>query len=133
MKKKISKSEAAGEIRKGMGKFSEDDLANVVKKEKKIKNKFLKAIPLKRFLKDFLLLFALIKDYYSGYYREIPWWTIAAIGVALLYVLNPFDLIPDFIPGAGYLDDAAVIAACLNMAEKDIDKYQLWSDDKNNS
>ena len=124
MRKNITQEEATGEIRKGMGKFSEKDLKNVVKKEKQIKGKFLKAIPLKQFFEDFLILFALLKDYFNGKYREVPWWTIAAIGVALLYVLSPLDLIPDFIPFVGYLDDAAVIAACLKMVEKDLDKYK---------
>jgi len=124
MRKNITQEEAAGEIRKGMGKFSEKDLENVVNKEEKLKWKFLKEVPLKTFFEDFLILFALVKDYFNGNYRSVPWWTIAAIGVALLYVLSPLDLIPDFIPFVGYLDDAAVIAACLKMVEKDLDKYK---------
>ncbi len=131
MKTKISEQEAVNEIRKGMGKFSENDLKKVISKGEKIKSKFLKAMPLKRFLKDFLMLFALIKDYFNGYYREVPWWTIASIGVALLYVLSPIDLIPDFIPIVGYIDDAAVIGACLKMVEKDIERYKEWSKQDN--
>lgn len=30
---------------------------------------------------------------------------------ALLYFINPFDVIPDWLPGVGYLDDAAALAA----------------------
>ena len=60
MRKNITQEEAAGEIRKGMGKFSEKDLENVVNKEEKLKWKFLKEVPLKTFFEDFLILFALV-------------------------------------------------------------------------
>ena len=30
---------------------------------------------------------------------------------ALLYLINPFDLIPDFVPGAGYIDDLGALTA----------------------
>ena len=66
------------------------------------------------------------QDYANGNYREVPFNVVAAIGGALLYVLSPLDLIPDFIPIVGYLDDAAVIAFCLNLIEKDLISYKVW-------
>ncbi len=40
---------------------------------------------------------------------RVPLWTKAvALGVAL-YILSPLDLIPDFIPVLGELDDVAVL------------------------
>ncbi|MBN1484696.1 MAG: DUF1232 domain-containing protein [Chloroflexia bacterium] len=35
------------------------------------------------------------------------------IGAAVLYVISPLDLVPDFIPGAGLIDDLAAIAFTL--------------------
>ncbi len=32
---------------------------------------------------------------------------------ALFYLCNPYDVIPDYSPGSGYLDDAIVINSCL--------------------
>jgi len=51
--------------------------------------------------------------------KKIPFRTIAAIVAGLLYVLNLLDLIPDFIPLVGQIDDAAVIAACLLMVRQE--------------
>lgn len=35
------------------------------------------------------------------------------IGAALFYFINPFDIIPDYTPGIGYLDDLFVLTLCL--------------------
>lgn len=72
------------------------------------------------------LLISLVKDYWSGAYREIPYWALAAIVFALLYVLNPFDLIPDAIPYVGQLDDAAVVAVCLVLVEQELSDCEAW-------
>jgi uncharacterized membrane protein YkvA (DUF1232 family) len=42
------------------------------------------------------------------------------IASALLYFINPFDVIPDFSPGLGYLDDLFVLIFCLkSLTRKD--------------
>ncbi len=57
-------------------------------------------------------------------YTEVPLGTILGIVSALIYILSPIDLIPDRIPGAGHLDDAAVLLICLKAgAEDDIKEY----------
>jgi uncharacterized membrane protein YkvA (DUF1232 family) len=40
---------------------------------------------------------------------------------ALLYLINPFDLIPDFIPGAGYIDDMGALTAFVMAVRKVIE------------
>jgi len=44
--------------------------------------------------------------------RRVPWRAkfIAFCGIA--YLFSPIDLIPDWIPGLGFLDDALVVVAC---------------------
>jgi len=49
----------------------------------------------------------------------------------LLYVLSPVDLVPDIIPFLGYLDDAAVVAACVRLIRNEIDVYQTWKKSQN--
>jgi uncharacterized membrane protein YkvA (DUF1232 family) len=81
---------------------------------------------LKQFFEQAKTMLSMVKDYWNGSYREIPYWAIGAIALALLYVLNPADLFPDFIIGVGYLDDAAVIAFCLKLVEQDLVQYKQW-------
>lgn len=52
--------------------------------------------------------------------------SIIAIVSATAYLVSPVDLIPDFIPGAGYLDDVAVVGACLDPVKSDVDEYVAW-------
>jgi uncharacterized membrane protein YkvA (DUF1232 family) len=49
------------------------------------------------------LLWRLLKD------RRVPWWAKALLLALLLYLALPVDLIPDFIPVLGHLDDLLVV------------------------
>jgi len=68
----------------------------------------------------------LIRSYIKKEYTDIPLGSIIAIISALSYFLSPIDLIPDTIPIIGYLDDLAVLAACLKLVESDIEEYIKW-------
>ncbi len=72
------------------------------------------------------LMTSMVKSYYRKEYRKMPVGVIVSIVSALLYVLNPFDLVPDVIPGIGFVDDALVIAFCFKMVRSDLDKYAEW-------
>ena len=75
---------------------------------------------------DIQLLFHLFEDWIKGKYKEIPIGSIIIIIVALIYFVIPTDIIPDFIIGAGFFDDAAVIAFAINSIRNDFEKYKIW-------
>lgn len=124
MAKTVTQQEAKDRLKKDAEKVTEDDIKKVIDRADDIKKKFEANGPLGRFIKDVKLMISLIQDYWNGSYREIPWWAIAAVVAALLYVLSPIDLIPDFIPVVGYLDDAMIVAACLLMVEQQLSEYE---------
>ena len=72
------------------------------------------------------IMISLSKHYVEGKYTTVPYGTILAIMSALIYVLSPVDIIPDFIPFVGHLDDVAVIGLCLSMVKTDIEAYDEW-------
>lgn len=124
--RKISEDEAREELENKSQKVGDDDVQKVLARKEDIKAKFESSGYLNRFINELKLMFSMIQDYWNGDYREVPWMTIAAVVAALLYVLSPVDLIPDFIPGIGLIDDAAVVAACLNMIQTDFEAYKAW-------
>jgi len=126
--KKVLSGINADFIKKGAASIDKEDIRKVMDSAEDIKQKVVNSAPLKRFVKDVSLLFSMIKDYWRGVYRGIPWWAIAAIVFALLYVLSPIDLIPDFIPVIGLVDDAAVLGLCIALIENDIQAYQEWKE-----
>lgn len=75
---------------------------------------------------DIKQLVSLLRDYVSGAYKQIPLGSITAVAAAVLYFVSPVDAIPDFIPGIGYLDDAAVLLLCKKMVRGDLEKYRQW-------
>ncbi len=69
------------------------------------------------------LLVMVGSDYLSGTYRRLPTSTIWALMFALLYVASPVDVIPDVIPGLGWLDDAFVVGLVIRAIRKDLRRY----------
>ncbi len=123
---KFSEEKAEKELKKGQKNFSAEKLKELLQKEDSLFAKFLNVTNLKEYTDDFIDLFSLLRDWYQGRYKDVPWLVISSIGGALLYVLSPIDLIPDFIPVLGYLDDAAVIAALVKYVRVDLADYRKW-------
>lgn len=80
----------------------------------------------RKYFADVPVLISLVKAYVDKEYTEIPTGMIVAIVGALIYVLSPIDLIPDFISGFGYVDDAAVVLWAVNLVHEDLDDYKEW-------
>ena len=113
-------------IKDGAQNVTEKDVEKVINKSEEIQRKFSAKGPLARFIEDGKLLIAIVKDYWAGAYRKVPYGVIASSVFTLMYVLNPFDLMPDMLPLIGQLDDVAVMGACLILVEQDLHKYKDW-------
>lgn len=72
--------------------------------------------------------------------KETPWIARILAGIAIGYALSPIDLVPDFIPVLGYLDDLVLlpllIAAAIRFIPKDVmeksreQSANMWTDGK---
>ncbi|OON70652.1 hypothetical protein B0919_01140 [Hymenobacter sp. CRA2] len=71
-------------------------------------------------------LFRLVKFAASGEYTGIPTPTVLAAVAVLIYFLSPIDLVPDFIPVVGLLDDVALMAWFTSTLKTEMDKFEEW-------
>lgn len=128
MRKKLNSKRAMEELQKGYQKADtllKDDAKMDTFLEKVEKR--LKWIPfIRQELKLIPIFISMIRSYLKKDYTRVPRGTILAIISALLYFLSPVDLIPDWIPFLGQLDDALVVGACWEMVNKDIEDYRQW-------
>ena len=77
-----------------------------------------------------LTLVRMVRAYVSGDYREISTSTIVSGLAVLLYVLSPIDLIPDFIPVLGFLDDLSLISWFVGKFHGEIFRFRDWENVK---
>jgi uncharacterized membrane protein YkvA (DUF1232 family) len=85
-----------------------------------------KAVSVATMKEKFLVFSRLSAAYASGKYRDVPWKTIMTVLAAIIYFLNPIDLIPDFIPGVGLSDDFGVLLWVYNSMTTEVDKFLAW-------
>ncbi|HEM4067224.1 TPA: DUF1232 domain-containing protein [Streptococcus suis] len=71
-------------------------------------------------------LISMVRSYIRRDYNKLPKGTILATIGALIYFFSPIDALPDFILGAGLLDDAFVLNACLKLIKTDVDDFRSW-------
>ncbi|MBR7209334.1 DUF1232 domain-containing protein [Microvirga sp. STS02] len=73
-----------------------------------------------------LTLVRLVRAFVSGAYRDISTSTVISGLAVLLYVLSPIDLVPDFIPVIGFLDDLSLIGWFVGKFQGEILKFREW-------
>lgn len=126
----FSEQRAARILAEGQQKSTEQTLESALSNRDRILRKVINSASLAPFMGQVSTLFNMLKDYVSGDYREVPWWSLGSAATALLYILMPLDALPDFIPIAGFIDDAVVLKLCLDMIAKDIKDYRTAREDQ---
>ena len=122
----INETQAEEVLGEYADKVGAEDVKETLGKEDEIKKLFKNVKVLAKYFNDLCEILELLRDRVKGTYTETPWRTIAALTGALIYVLSPIDIIFDFIPGIGFLDDAVVIGLAIKLAQPDLEKYRAW-------
>jgi uncharacterized membrane protein YkvA (DUF1232 family) len=76
--------------------------------------------------RDLSALLRMLRAWKDKSYTRLPKKTIVAALAALIYFVNPFDLMPDAIPLIGFIDDAAVLGLVMAAIRDDLERFQQW-------
>ena len=80
---------------------------------------------LRHIINDVKDLYSLSKDAVRGNYKLHPV-NLGVIAGGLLYFIIPADLIPDFIPFVGLIDDIALLTTIIKSMQGELKKYRSW-------
>ncbi|WP_425484623.1 YkvA family protein [Aureimonas mangrovi] len=86
--------------------------------EKRVRRSFFKTM--KRAARFIPFSQDVVASYYCAIDRKTPAATRGVLLAALAYFVLPFDVIPDFVMGLGFTDDAAVLLAAFTAVQRDI-------------
>ena len=77
-----------------------------------------------------LLLWKLAKDTVTGRYRGLKKRNLFLIVAGLMYLVNPMDLLPDFLFAVGFADDIGVLMYVFRKLDGEIKAYEAWRDEE---
>ena len=103
-----------------------DKLRDLVQKTKAKADGAGGSTALKEMWQSLVAMLRLLRAYASGEYRQVPAKNLVLIVAGLLYFVMPIDVVPDFLIGVGFLDDAAVLAWVFNTVRTVLDDFARW-------
>lgn len=83
---------------------------------------FIKKHTDKEWYSDFILLYDMVTDKNFKLSTSV----YLSIAGALAYVVFPIDVIPDFIPVAGFIDDAFVVGMVMKSISNEIERFKAY-------
>ena len=137
--KKIAEKLSKEKIREQINKFSEkakkiidnpEKVISVLDKAQSLCDDLSHIRLVGKYFKDISLVCSMINDYICKRYTRVPMATVITLLAAVLYFISPIDLIPDFLPLIGHLDDMIVFAFVQDAAKVDLKKYEKWKNEK---
>ena len=76
------------------------------------------------------MLSRMVKAYFTGEYKIIPWGSIVKIIAVLIYFISPIDVIPDILPLVGLTDDLALTMWLFSSLKEDLENFEVWEQGK---
>ncbi len=72
----------------------------------------------------------LLRSWRAGSYPQGPWRTLVLFAVLVIYALSPIDILPDYIPFIGVVDDLSLLGIWFVSMKRDVKKFRIWEEKK---
>jgi uncharacterized membrane protein YkvA (DUF1232 family) len=76
--------------------------------------------------REFGLLIRMVRAWSKREYTSVPWRVLVYAVAALIYFVNPVDLVPDVLVGIGFVDDLAVVGAVIKSIQGALEQFETW-------
>jgi uncharacterized membrane protein YkvA (DUF1232 family) len=73
-----------------------------------------------------LAMIRLVREYQAGKYPDMARPKLLVVIAAIIYFVSPFDVIPDWLPVLGHIDDAFVVSLALKSLRAELDTFMAW-------
>ena len=83
-----------------------------------------------KFQDSVIALARMLRAWLKGDYKNVSTKSIISVIAALLYFVNPLDLIPDLIPILGQLDDIFMLGFLIRILNKEIERFMAWESEQ---
>lgn len=75
-----------------------------------------------------MAILRLLKAWYAREYTELSAKSVVSLLASAIYIVNPIDIFPDFIPIIGRLDDKLVVGFFIKKLNDEIQKFMAWEE-----
>lgn len=75
-----------------------------------------------------MAILRLLKAWYAREYTQVSTKSVVSLLASAIYIVNPIDIFPDFIPFIGRLDDKLVLGYIIKKLNDEIQKFMAWEE-----
>lgn len=77
-----------------------------------------------------LAMIRMLRSWYAREYSGLSRKSVISLMASVMYIANPLDLIPDFIPYIGKLDDRMVLGYMIKQLNVEIQRFMAWEQEQ---
>jgi uncharacterized membrane protein YkvA (DUF1232 family) len=124
----LTRAEVVQAVTELANKLAPADVGDLLVVESTIRERAsaLPGMPGRAFRAQLDLALEFLKDHVAGRCPQIPFYTISLLAAGVAYLADELDLIPDFLPRIGMIDDALVLAVACELGRDGLTRYCVW-------